>query len=166
MPVLEVLAYPDPRLRLWAEPIRESSPALRQLAFDMMQTLKARGGVGLAATQVDVQQRLLIMDMRPYGGERRIYINPEILESEGSMGSREGCLSVPGFSAVVNRAKSVRVRARTIGMKEHEEQLEGLAAACIQHEIDHLDGKLFIDRLSRQQRRALLRRYAKGKPNA
>ena len=165
--LLEVLQFPDPRLRQKAEPIAkdEIDDALRQLASDMAETMYDEPGIGLAATQVGVPKRLIVMDLDwKDDGERkpRVLLNPEIVGREGSEVSREeGCLSVPDFKADVERDARVVVRARTLDWEEVEFDATGLEAYCFQHEIDHLDGVLFIDRISRLKRELYVRRRKK-----
>jgi peptide deformylase len=165
--LLEVLQFPDPRLRQKAEPIaqHEIDEPLRQLARDMAETMYDEPGIGLAATQVGVGRRLIVMDLDwSEDGERnpRVLLNPEIVEREGSEISREeGCLSVPDFKADVERDARVVVRARTLDWEEVRFEATGLEAWCFQHEIDHLDGVLFIDRISRLKRELYVRRRKK-----
>ena len=170
MAELTVLKFPDRRLRLKARPVAAAGDRLRRLADDMLATMYAAGGIGLAATQVNVQQRLLVMDVSPERESPQCLVNPEIVASEGEVMSEEGCLSVPEFTAEISRAERVTVRARNVDMEPVELQLDGLAAICVQHEIDHLDGKLFIDYLSPLKRRMLRKRLEKaeraGRPAA
>ncbi|MCY3941758.1 MAG: peptide deformylase [Gammaproteobacteria bacterium] len=168
MAELRILKFPDRRLRRKARPVAVASERLRRLADDMLETMYASGGVGLAAIQVNVAERVLVMDVSEERDTPRCYVNPEIVSSEGDVVSEEGCLSVPEFTAEVPRAERVKVRAYTPEMEPVDEELEGLASICIQHEIDHLDGKLFIDYLSPLKRRMLRKRLEKaertGKP--
>ena len=170
MTQLRILTFPDRRLRRKARPVAVASERLRRLADDMLETMYASRGVGLAATQVNVQERVLVMDVSGERDSPRCYVNPEIVSSEGEVTSEEGCLSVPEFIAEVPRAERVSVRAYTVDMEPVEEDLDGFAAICMQHEIDHLDGKLFIDYLSPLKRRMLRKRMDKaeraGKPAA
>lgn len=170
MAELQVLTFPDRRLRRKAKPVAVAGERLRRLADDMLETMYASKGVGLAAIQVNVAERVLVMDVSEERDTPRCYVNPEIVSSEGEVVSEEGCLSVPEFTAEVPRAERVKVRAYTTEMEPVEEELEGLASICIQHEIDHLDGKLFIDYLSPLKRRMLRKRLEKaertGKPAA
>ena len=165
--LLEVLQFPDPRLRRKAEPIapHEIDEALRELARDMAETMYDEPGIGLAATQVGVPRRMIVMDLEwSEAGERkpRVLLNPEIAEREGSEISREeGCLSVPDFKADVERDARVVVRARTLDWEEVQFEATGLEAYCFQHEIDHLDGMLFIDRISRLKRNLYVRQRKK-----
>lgn len=168
MAELRILTFPDRRLRRKARPVSAASERLRRLSDDLLETMYASHGVGLAATQVNVQERVVVMDISPERDAPRCYVNPEIVSAEGQVVSEEGCLSVPEFTAEVPRAERVSVRARTVEMEPLEEELDGLAAICIQHEIDHLDGRLFIDYLSPLKRRMLRKRLEKtertGKP--
>lgn len=162
MAELKILTFPDRRLRRKARPVTVAGERLRRLADDMLETMYASGGVGLAAIQVNVAERVLVMDVSEGRDIPRCYVNPEIISSEGEVVSEEGCLSVPEFTAEVQRAERVRVRACTAEMELVEEELEGLASICIQHEIDHLNGKLFVDYLSPLKRRMLRKRLEKG----
>ena len=164
--LLEVLQFPDPLLREKALPIAqdEVDDALRALARDMAETMYDEPGVGLAATQVGVKKRLIVMDLDYSEGERnlRVVLNPEIVTEEGNVVSEaEACLSVPDFSADVPRRERVRVRGRTLDWEEVEYDAEGLESVCFQHEIDHLDGVLYIDRISKLKRDLYVRRRKK-----
>ncbi len=161
MAELTILKFPDRRLRLKARPVAAASDRLRRLASDMLETMYAAQGVGLAATQVNAQLRLVVMDTSPERDSPQCLVNPEIVDAAGEVVSEEGCLSVPEFTAEVPRAERVSVHARSVDMEPLELELEGLAAICIQHEIDHLDGKLFIDYLSPLKRRMLRKRLEK-----
>ncbi len=161
MAELKILTFPDRRLRLKARPVAAASDRLRRLADAMLAAMYAAGGVGLAATQVNVQLRLLVMDTSLERDSPQCLVNPEIVDASGEVISEEGCLSVPEFTAEVSRAQRVSVRARSIDMEPVELELDGLAAICVQHEIDHLDGKLFIDYLSPLKRRMLRKRLEK-----
>jgi peptide deformylase len=149
MGMLRILHYPDPKLHTVATPIAEITPAIRQLAADMAETMYAAPGIGLAATQVDRHVRLIVIDVSETHDELRVLINPEILEKAGEEVREEGCLSVPGVYDKVTRAERVRVRALNLDGQRHEFEADGLLAVCIQHEIDHLDGKVFVEYLSR-----------------
>ena len=168
MAILPILKAPDPRLTKVSHPVEQFDRTLAELAQNMLETMYASGGVGLAAIQVNVAERVLVMDVSEERDTPRCYVNPEIVSSEGDVVSEEGCLSVPEFTAEVPRAERVKVRAYTPQMEPVEEELDGLASICIQHEIDHLDGKLFIDYLSPLKRRMLRKRLEKaertGKP--
>jgi peptide deformylase len=165
--ILEVLQFPNPLLREVAEPFEqgEVTEAVRELAADMLETMYDEPGIGLAATQVGVAKRVIVMDLEwSEDGERspRILLNPEIVHAEGkTVSNEEGCLSVPDFTADVERSARVIVKARTLDWEEVEFDAVELEAFCFQHEIDHLDGKLFIDRISRLKRDLYVRRRKK-----
>ena len=145
---LTVLHFPDPRLRKKAKPAAAVDDGIKQLSQDMLETMYAENGIGLAATQVNVQQRVVVMDLSAERATPVTLINPEIMETTGSEEMEEGCLSVPGFSDVVQRAEKISYRYLNLDGEVIEDKADGLRAVCIQHEIDHLDGKLFIDYLS------------------
>lgn len=161
MTTLTILEYPDPRLRTRAVPVTEFDAALRQLADDMLQTMYAAPGVGLAATQVNVHRRILVADVSEGHNQPQVFVNPEILDQAGQVVGQEGCLSVPGFFDDVQRAERIRVRAQDVKGKSFELQAEGLLAVCIQHEIDHLNGKLFVDYLSDLKRDRIRKKLEK-----
>lgn len=152
MTKLAILRYPDPRLYTRAVPVQRFDQGLRKLVQDMAETMYAAPGIGLAATQVDVHQRLLIIDLSEGRDQLQVYINPEITQCAGQQQLEEGCLSVPGIYDFVQRAEQIRVRAQDQDGQWFEQQAEGLLAVCIQHEMDHLDGKVFVDYLSRLKR--------------
>ena len=145
---LTVLHFPDPRLRKKAKPAAAVNDGIKRLSQDMLETMYAENGIGLAATQVNVQQRVVVMDLSAERDTPVTLINPEIMETTGSEEMEEGCLSVPGFSDVVQRAEKISYRYLNLDGEVIEDKADGLRAVCIQHEIDHLDGKLFIDYLS------------------
>jgi peptide deformylase len=161
MPILEVLRFPDPRLRKVARPVKRVNGDVRRLAHDMLETMYAEGGIGLAAIQVNVQQRVVVMDLSPDRSAPMIFINPEILLTEGTTEGQEGCLSVPGYYDTVKRASQVRFRYLDIEGNAVVEDADELKAICLQHEIDHLDGRLFIDYLSPLKRRRLRKKSEK-----
>ncbi len=161
MALLPILEFPDPRLRTRAEPVRNFDRALRQLIADMVETMYAAAGIGLAATQVNVHRQLIVMDVSSEKDQPRVYINPEILTRDGEEVSEEGCLSVPNVFEEVQRAARVRVRARDADGKAFERELEGLEAVCLQHEMDHLAGKLFVDYLTSLKRERIRRKLEK-----
>jgi peptide deformylase len=163
---LEILETPDPRLRTVAKPVESFDTALSQLVDDMIETMYDAQGIGLAATQVNIHQRLLVLDVSENQDSPRHYINPEILESEGTETCEEGCLSVPGIYAEVSRAEKVRVRAFDRNGEAFEEDLDGMHAVCLQHEMDHLQGKLFIDYLSPLKRRMVTKKLEKQRKQA
>jgi len=154
MKVLDILRYPDPRLYTRAEPVAEVDESIRALVRDMAATMYAAPGVGLAATQVDVHKRVIVIDASETRDQLLVLINPEIVSSEGFQYREEGCLSVPGIYEAVERAERVTVRALDLDGKAFTLTADELLALCIQHEMDHLDGKVFVDYLSRlkQQR--------------
>lgn len=145
---LSVLHYPDPRLRKRAQAVTQIDASTRQLADDMLETMYAERGIGLAAIQVNVQQRVVVVDLSAQQNEPMTLVNPEVLEKNGEEETEEGCLSVPGFGSLVRRAGQIEYRYRNLDGEEVRDTADGLLAVCIQHEIDHLDGKLFIDYLS------------------
>ncbi len=145
---LTILEYPDPRLRTRARPVEQFDAQLGQLIDDLFETMYEAPGIGLAATQVDVHRRLIVMDVSDDRSEPLVFINPEILEREGAAKTEEGCLSVPGIFDDVQRAARIRVRAQDRAGVVFERDLEGVVAVCVQHEMDHLEGKLFVDYLS------------------
>ena len=158
---LPIIEFPDPRLRTVARPVREVDTRIRQLIDDMFETRYAAPGIGLAATQVDVHEQLLVLDVSEDKSYPMVFINPEILESEGSQVYQEGCLSVPGIYADVKRAEKVRVRALDRDGQSFEIDADGLLAVCIQHEMDHLAGKVFVDYLSPLKRELVRKKLAK-----
>jgi peptide deformylase len=166
MALLNILKFPDPRLRTRARPVSEFDDELRRLVADMFETMYEAPGIGLAATQVDVHKRLLVMDVSEDKSRPRVLINPEILEAEGEEEMDEGCLSVPGYYETVRRAEKVRVRAQDEGGEWFEIEAEGLEAVCIQHEMDHLEGKLFVDYLSSLKRDRIRKKLEKQKKQA
>jgi len=158
---MKILEFPDPRLRTRAAPVETVDDALRRFVDDLFETMYAAPGIGLAATQVDVHRRLLVTDVSSDKTEPHVLINPEILERDGTTISEEGCLSVPGYYAEVERAERIRVRFTDRDGERREMDADGLLAVCIQHEMDHLDGKLFVDYLSESKRQRLRKRLAK-----
>lgn len=149
MATLNILHYPDERLHKIAAPVRQFDNRLQQLIDDMAETMYAAPGIGLAATQIDVHLRLVVIDTSEDKNALMVLINPEILSAEGETTYEEGCLSVPGIYEEVKRAEKVKVKALDREGKPFELETDGLLAICIQHEIDHLNGKVFIERLSR-----------------
>ncbi|URI09847.1 peptide deformylase [Aquincola tertiaricarbonis] len=149
MALLPILRYPDPRLHTVAKPVKEVDDRIRQLADDMLETMRASDGVGLAATQVDVHERVIVMDTSETHDQPRVLINPEIIErSAEMMVGDEGCLSVPSIYDKVERHARVKVRALGRDGQPYEFEAEGLTAVCVQHEMDHLMGKVFVEYLS------------------
>jgi peptide deformylase len=149
MAVLNILRYPDPRLEKVARPVERVDDAIRQLVRDLAETMYAAPGIGLAATQVDVHKRVIVLDVSDARDQLLVLINPEIVTREGEQECEEGCLSVPGVYDVVKRAEKVKVRALDGAGQPFELVAEGLLAVCIQHEMDHLEGKVFVEYLSR-----------------
>jgi peptide deformylase len=158
---LTIIEFPDPRLRTVARPVREVDTRIRQLIDDMFETMYEAPGIGLAATQVDVHERLLVLDVSEDKSYPMVFINPEILSSEGSQVYQEGCLSVPGIYADVKRAESIVVKALDRDGQPFELSADGLLAVCIQHEMDHLAGKVFVDYLSPLKRELVRKKLAK-----
>ena len=163
MAKLKILEFPDPRLRKKARPVESVDDDLRKLIDDMFETMYEAPGIGLAATQVDVHRRLLVADVSNDKDAPLVLINPEILEKDGVAVTEEGCLSVPGYYEDVERAEHIRVRFQDRDGQTQEEALEGLLAVCVQHEIDHLDGKLFVDYLSEAKRQRIRKRLEKDR---
>ena len=163
MALLKILEFPDPRLRKKAAIVEQVDDTMRQLIDDMFETMYDAPGIGLAATQVDVHQRLLVADVSKDMSEPHVLINPQIVEMDGVAVTEEGCLSVPGFYEEVERAEHIRVRYLDRNGETREDEFEGLLAVCIQHEMDHLDGKLFVDYLSEAKRQRIRKRLEKGK---
>jgi peptide deformylase len=161
MALLSILEFPDPRLRTRAQPVQAFDPGLRQLIADMFETMYAAPGIGLAATQVNVHRRVIVMDISAEKNDPQVYINPQLLELEGKEVSEEGCLSVPNTYEQVQRAARVRVRAQDADGNTFERELTGLNGVCLQHECDHLDGKLFVDYLSVLKRGRIRRKLDK-----
>lgn len=161
MALLDILHYPDPRLRLIAEPVQTIDSSIHRLLDDMLETMYHAPGIGLAATQVNVQQRILVTDISESHDNPICLINPEIIKSEGVEEMEEGCLSVPGVQELVQRAERIRVRALNRKGDQIELDMDGLLAVCIQHEIDHLDGKLFVDYISSLKRNRIRKKLEK-----
>jgi len=163
MAKLTILEFPDPRLRTRARPVESVDDELRALIDDLFETMYAAPGIGLAATQVDVHQRLLVTDVSSDKSEPHVLINPEILEKDGVAVTEEGCLSVPGYYEEVERAEHIRVRFLNRDGDEVEMEAAGLLAVCIQHEMDHLEGKLFVDYLSEAKRSRIRKRLQRDR---
>jgi len=161
MALLPILEYPDPRLRKIAAPVKAVTPEIRQLVSNMAETMYAAPGIGLAATQVDVHQRVIVIDISDARDTLWVFINPEIVAAQGEAENEEGCLSVPGYYDKVTRPASVTVRALDAEGKPFELAAEGTLAVCVQHEMDHLVGKVFVDRLSALKRARLSARLRK-----
>ncbi|HEX5676682.1 MAG TPA: peptide deformylase [Alcanivorax sp.] len=162
MAKLEILEFPDPRLRTVAKPVETVDDALRKLIDDMIETMYEASGIGLAASQVNVHKRLLVIDVSESRDQPQVFINPEITPlTEDLAPYEEGCLSVPGFYEKVERPSRVRIRALDRNGEPFEIETDGLLATCIQHEIDHLDGKLFVDYVSRLKRDRIKKKLQK-----
>ena len=153
--LLPILEFPDPRLRKVAGRVGTVTPEIARLVRDMAETMYAAPGIGLAATQVNVHKRVIVMDISETRDQLRVFIDPEIVSAEGEAECEEGCLSVPGYYDKVTRAERVRVRATGVDGKPFELEAEGLLAVCVQHEMDHLLGKVFVDYLSPLKRARL-----------
>jgi peptide deformylase len=158
---LAILEYPDPRLRTRATPVTKVDDRIRRLVDDMLETMYEAPGIGLAATQVDIHLRILVIDVSDDRSAPHCFINPRITDQEGEHEYEEGCLSVPEVYEPVRRAERVKVQALDRDGHPFELEAEGLLAVCIQHEIDHLDGKLFVDYLSELKRERLRKRFLK-----
>ncbi len=161
MPILEILEYPDPRLRTKAQPIDDFGPALQQQIDDMFETMYQAPGIGLAATQVDFHKQLIVIDVSNDQDSPLVLINPEIVEKRGVEEREEGCLSFPGVYAKVERADEIRVKALDREGKPFELDADELLAVCIQHEIDHIEGRLFVDYLSPLKRERIKKKLKK-----
>ncbi len=170
MAKLDILHYPDTRLHTVAKPVAAVDDRIRALIDDMAETMYAAPGIGLAATQIDVHERVIVIDVSETHDQLRVFINPEILAQSGTEESEEGCLSVPGIFDKVTRAERVTVRALGRDGKPFELETDGLLAVCIQHEMDHLMGKVFVDYLSSLKRNRirtkLLKQAREHRPDA
>ena len=161
MALRTILHYPDPRLRQVAKPVVAVDDDVRRLVDDMAETMYAAPGIGLAAVQVDVAQRVVVIDVSETRHALQVFINPEIIERDGKQVFEEGCLSVPGIFDEVERAQHIRLRALDRDGKPFEMEAQDLFATCIQHEIDHLDGKVFVDYLSRLKQSRIRKKLEK-----
>ena len=161
MAILEVLRFPDERLRTVARNVVSFDSTVQQIIDDMFETMYAEEGIGLAATQVNIHQRIIVIDTSEDRTGRLVLINPELLEQRGSTGIEEGCLSVPECRALVPRAEWVKIRATNAQGEQFELETDGLLAICIQHEMDHLVGKLFVDYLSPLKRQRIRQKMLK-----
>ena len=161
MALLPILEFPDPRLRTKAAPVAEVDASVRKLIDDMFETMYAAPGIGLAATQVNVHKRVLVVDVTEDRSKPLALINPEVISREGVEETEEGCLSVPGIYDKVTRAEKIRVRTLDRNGKQIEIEADGLLAVCIQHEMDHLEGKLFVDYLSELKRTRIRKKLEK-----
>ncbi|MEZ5558558.1 MAG: peptide deformylase [Pseudomonadales bacterium] len=161
MAILEILEYPDPRLRTRAQPVVTVTDATRRLIDDMLETMYAAPGIGLAATQVNVHERIIVVDVSENRDAPHAFINPAFEVLDGSVETEEGCLSVPGFYEPVTRAERIRVRYLDRTGTPQTLEAEGILAVCIQHECDHLEGKLFVDYLSSLKRNRIRKKLEK-----
>lgn len=161
MAIRTILEFPDPRLRTRAQPVTRFDAGLHKVIEDMLETMYAAPGIGLAATQVDVHQRLVVIDISADRSDPLILINPQILSREGEIATEEGCLSVPGYFDEVKRASRIRVRAQDRDGNVFERDCEELLAVCVQHEMDHIDGRLFVDYLSNLKRERVRKKLEK-----
>ncbi len=162
MAVLEILEFPDPRLRTVATPVSSVTDKHRQLLDDMLETMYAAPGIGLAATQVNIHERILVIDLSEEQNNPLVFINPEVEVLDKELGEYdEGCLSVPGYYETVNRPQRIAVKALDRDGQPFAQEIEGLLAICLQHEIDHLDGKLFVDYLSPLKRNRIRKKLEK-----
>jgi len=166
MSKLTILEFPDPRLRTKAVPVTRFDAALKQLASDMLETMYEAPGIGLAATQVNVHKQLLVLDVSEVKNRPMTLVNPKIVSREGSQTYQEGCLSVPGIFADVERADRIRVEAQDVEGNPLAFDADGLLAVCIQHEMDHLVGKLFVDYLSPLKRELVRKKLEKQRRHA
>ena len=162
MALLKILEYPDPRLRTRARPVSEVDDAIRQLIDNMLETMYAAPGIGLAASQVDVHKRVIVIDISRSGDSPHVFVNPQLTLSGGTVETNEGCLSVPGFYEPVTRRERVRVQALDRNGEPFELQADDVLSVCIQHECDHLEGKLFVDYLSNLKRARIRKKLKKS----
>ena len=161
MAILDILHFPDPRLRQRAREVDQVDDQLRQLVDDMFETMYQAPGIGLAATQADIQKRIIVIDISEDKSNPLCFINPEIISAGGEEEMEEGCLSVPGIYEKVSRADHIKVRALDREGKSFEMDADGLLSVCIQHEMDHLEGKLFVDYLSELKRQRIRKKLEK-----
>lgn len=158
---LNILVYPDARLRRKASPVSKVDETIRQLVDDMVETMYAAPGIGLAAVQVNELKRIIVIDTSKEQNDLKVFVNPELIEQSGEVECEEGCLSVPDIYAYVKRAEKIKVRALNREGEKFELEADGLLAVCIQHEIDHLDGKVFVDYLSRLKQERIRKKLLK-----
>ncbi|MFP5349949.1 MAG: peptide deformylase [Gammaproteobacteria bacterium] len=161
MALRPILHYPDPRLRRVAAPVEAITDEVRQLVADMAETMYQAPGIGLAAIQIGVASRVIVIDISESRDQLKVFINPQIIARDGEQTIEEGCLSVPGIFEPVTRAGHVRVRALGLDGQSFELEASGLLATCIQHEIDHLDGKVFVDYVSRLKQQRIRKKLEK-----
>lgn len=163
MALLNILEFPDSRLRTKAKPVSRFDKGLEKITSDMLETMYEAKGIGLAATQVDIHERIIVIDVSDEGNDPQIFINPEIIELSGeTLDFEEGCLSVPGFREFVSRPQNATIKAQDINGNAYQIECEGLLAVCIQHEMDHLQGKLFVDYLSSLKRQRIKKKLEKA----
>ncbi len=162
MAILDILHFPDPRLRKKALPVERVDDEIRRLVDDMLETMYAAPGIGLAATQVNIAKRVVVVDISESKNSPLALINPKILDRQGEEEMEEGCLSVPGYYDTVRRAERIKMRALDRDGQDFELETGGLLAVCIQHELDHLDGKLFVDYLSEMKRQRIRKKLEKA----
>ena len=161
MAILPILEYPDPRLKRIARPVTEFTPEIQRRVADMAETMYAAPGIGLAATQVDDHRCIIVIDVSPDKSDLKVFINPELIEADGEIVGEEGCLSVPGIYEKVERAERVTVHYQDAEGQHQALVAEGLLAVCIQHELDHLNGKVFVDHLSQLKQTRIRNKLAK-----
>lgn len=161
MALLDILRFPDPRLRTVAQPVEKVDEKIQKLVEDMFETMYDANGIGLAATQINFHQRVIVIDVSENRDQPLVFINPEIVDKQGIEEMEEGCLSVPGFAELVERADSITVRALNKDGEPFEMEAHDLLAVCIQHEMDHLQGKLFVDYLSPLKRNRIRKKLEK-----
>jgi len=161
MPILDILVYPDDRLRNVAEPVTVVDATTRSLIDDMFETMYDAPGVGLAATQVNVHERIVVIDVSEGKDDPLTLVNPEIVSSSGKLAGEEGCLSIPGIYENVDRAENIVFNALDKDGEPYEMEADGLLAVCVQHEVDHLDGRLFVDYLSALKKRRIRKKMLK-----
>ena len=166
MAIREILHFPDDRLRTKAQPVAVVDNEIRAVVTDMFETMYAAPGIGLAATQINVHLRIIVIDVSEDRSQPLVLINPEIIGHSGTQKMDEGCLSVPGIYETVERAEQIRIRTLDLQGQPQERDAEGLLAVCIQHEIDHLDGKLFVDYLSDLKRQRIRKKLHKQRRQA
>jgi len=166
MALLEILHYPDPRLRNQATPVSSVNAEIKKLVDDMLETMYAAPGIGLAAIQVNVPKRVIVIDISEDKSAPQVFINPELIPDGEVIEAEEGCLSVPGIYETVNRPERVKIQALNREGESFETVADGLLAVCIQHEVDHLDGKLFVDYLSRLKQQRIRKKALKHRSTA
>jgi peptide deformylase len=166
MALLDILVYPDKRLRQRAQPVTEFDAELEKLVQDMADTMYAAPGIGLAAIQVNVLKRVVVMDLSEEKNDLKVFVNPEVTPLEGTQEFEEGCLSVPGVFASVERVECVRINAKDVKGNPFEIETDGLLSVCIQHEVDHLNGKVFVDYLSRMKQERVRKKLLKEQKEA